>query len=198
MTASPGQTFRADRFSIGLAVLGFALACALGAILLLPDGESSAALSPTTGTVSPTTAPSESGPSSSSSMPTTTFVPFSMPASLEGRWETTDSSATATFSTTALVNLEAVVTSGDGSSIRYALTRPSAVGPAPGPTVPAGIVLEGSVELNGVLQPIRAVGSLLPSAAGLHVSFPLIINPSRFDMGGPTTTVAVNLILVPN
>ncbi len=198
MTASPSQTFRADRFSIGLAALGFALACALGAVLLLPDGESSATLSPTTGTVSPTTAAAESGPSSSSSVATTTNVPFSMPASLEGSWEAADSSATATFTTAALLDLEAVVTSGDGSSIRYVLTRPSAIGPTPGPTVPAGIVLEGSVELNGVQQPIRTVGSLVPRAAGLHLSFPLTIDPSLFDMSGPTTTVPVELVLLPS
>lgn len=197
MTASPGQTFRADRFSIGLAVLGFALSCALVAVLLVPDGESSAALSPTTETVAPTTTPEEPGLSSSSSAPTTNGVPFSMPASLEGSWEVVDGSATATFSTTALINLDAVFTGVDGSSFSYALTRPGAIGPAPGPTVPAGIVLEGTVELNGVQRSIRAVGSLVPSAAGLYLAFPLIIDPSFFDMAGPTTTVAVELVLLP-
>lgn len=197
MTASPGQTFRADRFSIGLAVLGFALACAIGAVLLVPDGEGSAALSPVTATVSPTTVPAELEPSSTSSAPTASSVPFSMPASLAGSWQAADSSATASFNSTALLDLDAVFTNLDGSSIRFTLTQPSAVGPTPGPTTPAGIVLEGNVDLNGVEKPIRAVGSLVPNAAGMHLSFPLIIDPSLFDLGGPTTTVAVEVVLLP-
>lgn len=196
VTASPSQTFRADRFSIGLAVLGFALACALGAVLFVPDRETSAALSPTAATLPPTSAPEP--PPSTAPTPATSSVPFSMPASLDGTWETVDGSTRAGFSADALTDLTAVVTAGDDSTIRYVLTRPSVVGDTSGPTVPAGMVLEGSIEMNGVQRPIRSVGSLFQTTAGLHLSFPLTIDPPLFDMSGTTMTVAVELILRPS